>query len=128
MKERIINPTDGIYRATPDYVHALEVSAPSRLLLISGTMGLEVDGSVPTLLADQLTLVWANIVRILADADMTVHNIIRVTSYLRDPSYADANQNARLEVLGDRRVPTTAIVVRTLEEDWKVEIEVMAAA
>ena len=65
---------------------------------------------------------------ILAEADMTVDHIVRVTSYLRDAGYAEANARARVTALGGRRVPTTAVVVGTLSEDWLVEIEVIAAA
>lgn len=77
---------------------------------------------------EQLDLVWSNIRRILREADMTTANIVRLTSYLRSATYAGANQEARLAALGDRRVPTTAIVVETLVSDWLVEIEVIAAA
>lgn len=122
------NPVDGIYAATDDYVHALEVTGPSRLLFVAGTMGLDAEGRAPEGLDAQLALVWSNIRRILAEAGMTTDNIVRLTSYLRDPSYAQANQDARLAALGDRRVPTTAIVVQTLSPDWLVEIEVVAAA
>lgn len=122
------NPVDGIYAATDDYVHALEVTGPSRLLFVAGTMGLDAKGRAPEGLDAQLALVWSNIRRILAEAGMTTDNIVRLTSYLRDPAYAQANQNARLAALGDRRVPTTAIVVQTLSPDWLVEIEVVAAA
>ena len=59
---------------------------------------------------------------------MSVDNIVRVTSYLRDPSYAEANQNARVAALKGRVVPTTAIVVQTLVADWLVELEIVAAA
>ena len=58
---------------------------------------------------------------------MTTDNIVRLTSYLRDPSYAQTNQDARLRALGTRRIPTTAIVVATLVPEWLVEIEVIAA-
>jgi enamine deaminase RidA (YjgF/YER057c/UK114 family) len=122
------NPTDGVYAATPDYVHAMEVVGAQRLLFVSGTMGLDEDGRAPPALEEQLTLIWRNIRRILAEADMTTENIVRLTSYLRDPAYAEANQNARLAALGERRIPTTAIVVQTLTPEWLVEIEVVAAA
>src|SRR5690349_6834902 len=122
------NPSDGIYAASPDYVHALEIRGHSRTLYVSGTMGLDQDGKPGADLDEQLTLIWNNIRRILAEADMTTDNIVRLTSYLRDPSYAQANQDARIAALGDRRVPTTAIVVQTLSPDWLVEIEVVAAA
>jgi enamine deaminase RidA (YjgF/YER057c/UK114 family) len=90
------NPTDEIYPATPDYVHAMEVTGVQRLLFVSGTMGLDERGVAPTGLDAQLALIWSNIRRILAEADMTVDNIVRLTSYLRDASFAEANQNARI--------------------------------
>ena len=128
MQQRIINPADGIYAATPDYVHALEVNAPKRFLFVSGTMGLDASGAAPASLADQLELIWSALRRILAEAGMSTDNIIRVTSYLTDADFAEANQTARLTALGDRRVPTTAIVVGTLQTGWLVEIEIIAAA
>lgn len=38
-------PTEGVYSATDDDVHAMEVVAPQRFLLISGTMGLDTSGA-----------------------------------------------------------------------------------
>lgn len=128
MQQTVRNPTDGVYPATDDYVHALEVSGAQRLLFVAGTMGLDAQGVARAGLDEQLALVWSNIRRILAEAQMTTDNIVRLTSYLRDPSYAQANQDARLAALGTRRVPTTAIVVQTLDPSWLVEIEVIAAA
>jgi 2-iminobutanoate/2-iminopropanoate deaminase len=122
------NPTEGVYPATRDYVHAMEVRAADRLLFVAGTMGLDPAGRPGTTLAEQLDLIWANIRAILASADMTVANIVRLTSYLRDPAYAEANAEARAAALGGRLVPTTAIVAQTLVDDWLVEIEVIAAA
>ena len=91
-------------------------------------MGLDPAGIPGSTLDIQLELVWSNIRAILAAADMTVDRIVRLTSYLRDASYADANAQARVAALGGRIVPTTAIVVETLVSDWLVEIEVIAAA
>jgi 2-iminobutanoate/2-iminopropanoate deaminase len=122
------NPTAGIYPATPDYVHALEVRNPTRFLYVSGTMGLDERGVAGKTLTEQVALVWSNIRTILASADMSVDNIARVTSYLRDASYAEENQNARVAALKGRVVPTTAIVVQTLVADWLVEIEIVAVA
>ena len=96
------NPTAGIYPATPDYLHAIEVRGPRRLLYLSGTMGLDPRGVPGRTLDEQLTL-------------------------LRDASYAEANQNARVAALGGRLVPTTALVVQTLSPDWLVELEIIAA-
>ncbi|MDH2428739.1 RidA family protein [Sphaerisporangium sp. TRM90804] len=122
------NPTEGVYAAVGDYVHALEVRNAQRLLFVSGTMGLEASGAAGAGLSRQLELIWSNLRTILASADMTVDNIVRLTSYLRDPSYTGPNAEARTAALGGRAIPTTAIVVQTLATDWLVEIEVIAAA
>ncbi|GAA2353161.1 RidA family protein [Dactylosporangium salmoneum] len=121
------NPADGVYPATDDYVHAVEVRGAERLLFVAGTMGLDAQGRPGATLTEQLDLIWSNIRAILASAGMTVNNIVRLTSYLRDPSYAEANAAARGAALGGRAVPTTAIVAQTLVSDWLVEIEVIAA-
>lgn len=128
MKSIVRNPVEGVYPATADYVHAMEVNNAERLLFVSGTMGLDGDGKPGKDLAEQLELIWNNIRAILASANMTTDNIVRLTSYLRDAAYADENATARSKALGDRRVPTTAIVAQTLDSDWLVEIEVVAAA
>ncbi|MBY2994461.1 RidA family protein [Rhizobium leguminosarum] len=121
------NPANGIYAASPDYIHALEVRHPSRLLFVSGTMGLDQQGMAAADLEGQLELIWSNLRAILTSADMTVDNIVRLTSYLSDGAFVEANQNARVRALGGRAVPTTAIIVETLRDDWLVEIEIIAA-
>ncbi len=126
MKTQEINPTVGIYPATRDYVHAMEVTEATRHLFVSGTMGLTEDGSAPADLDEQLELIWSNLQRILAEAQMSFSNIVRLTSYLARAEYAEKNQSAREKALCGRAVPTTAIVVTTLDPSWLVEIEVIA--
>jgi enamine deaminase RidA (YjgF/YER057c/UK114 family) len=116
------SPTEGVYPAVGDYIHALEVRGAGRLLFLAGTMGLRPDGVAGATLDEQLQLIWSNIRTIL-----TVDDVVRVTSYLRDAGYADTNAEARVRELGGRLVPTTAIVVETLVDDWLVEVEVVAA-
>ena len=105
MELLLHNPDAGVYAATPDYAHALEVRGASRLLFVSGTMGLDAHG---------------------AAAALRVYTIVRVTCYVRDVAYAVANGAAPNAALGGRLVPTTAIVVGTLARDWLVELEVIA--
>lgn len=128
MKLVIHNPTDWIYAPVGDYVHGLEVREPARLLYVAGTMGLDPAGQPGAGLTEQLELIWANIRRILASAEMSVDNVVRVTSYLRDVAYVGKNSAARVKALNGRFVPTTAIVAQTLVSEWLVEIEVIAAA
>ena len=90
-------------------------------------MGLNSDAVPGRTLYEQLELVAGNIRAILAAAEMTVDNIVRLTSYLRDASYAEANAAARVAALDGRVIPTTAIVAETLDSKWLIEIEVIAA-
>ena len=127
MKMIARNPKQGIYPATGDYVHAMEVQDPKRFLYVAGTMGLDQHGIAGKSLAEQLDLIWSNIRVILASADMSVDNIVRLTSYLRDVAYAEENAKARVKALNGRVIPTIGIVAQTLSSDWLVEIEVIAA-
>jgi len=122
------NPTEGVYSTGGDWVHAMEVRGATRMLFVSGTMGLRPDFTAPPTLDEQLECVWSNLRTILASAGMTVDNIVRLTSYLRDAGYAEANAQARIKALGDRRIPTTAIVAQTLQPDWLIELEIIAAS
>lgn len=127
METIVHDPTEQIYPSSSDYVHALELRNPGRLLFVAGTMGLDPAGVAGSTLTEQLDLLWANIRTILSSADMTVDNIVRITSYLRDGSYARENAAARVAALGGRIVPTTAIIAETLVENWLVELEIIAA-
>ncbi len=125
---RALRPTGGVYPSPGDSAHAVEVRGASRLVFVAGTMGLDAAGAAGASIGEQLELVWSNLRAILAAADMTLDDVVRVTSYLRDAAYADENARARADALGDRAVPTTTVVTGTLAEDWLVEIEVIAAA
>ena len=66
MQMIVRNPTQGIYPATSDYVHAMEVREPKRLLYVAGTMGLDESGVAGKDLSEQLDFIWRNIRIILA--------------------------------------------------------------
>jgi enamine deaminase RidA (YjgF/YER057c/UK114 family) len=126
MEQIVHNPTDGIYSATGDFVHALEVRGAQRMLFVAGTLGLDAQGVPGETVTEQIDLIWRNIRRILREAGMTVDNIVRLTSYLTKAEYAEENASARIKALNGRAIPTTAIVVQTLVSEWLVEIEVIA--
>ena len=128
MKRIMHNPLTGVYAATDDYVHATEAQSPERLLFISGTMGLDEQGHIGKSIDEQLELIWSNINGILRHADMTAQNIVKVTTFLTDPSFADANAKWRMKALGNQPVATTSVVVQTLDPSWLLEIEAVAAA
>lgn len=117
-----------IFAPVGPYTHGLEVVEARRLLFITGTMGLDKNGKAPAGIEAQCALAWRNIGAILDDAGMNVRNLVKVTCYVADRSYREANMKARAAALGDHRVATTVVVAGLLEDEWLVEIEAVAAA
>ena len=109
------------------YAHGLEIQRGTRLLFISGQIPEQADGTVPPDFEDQCRAVWNNIVQVLASAGMTVANLVKVTTYLTRQDQADTNGSIRREFLGEVRPALTVVVVQTLESQWHLEIEAVAA-
>lgn len=117
----------GVSAPRGSYAHGLEMPPGTRLLFISGQVPERSDGTVPQDFDGQCRAVWANIVAILASAGLTVANLVKVTTYLTSQDQADANGRIRREVLGGVRPALTVVVVQTLESQWLIEIEAIAA-
>ena len=58
---------------------------------------------------------------------MGVENLVKVTTYLTRQDQAESNGRIRREVLGSHRPALTVVVLQTLESQWLVEIEAIAA-
>jgi 2-iminobutanoate/2-iminopropanoate deaminase len=127
MQMTIHDPST-IFPPVGPYTHGLEVVETRRLLFITGTIGLDKNGKAPEGIEAQCALAWHNIGAILEDAGMGMQNLVKVTCYLADRSYREANMKARAAALGGHRVATTVIAAELLEDNWLVEIEAVAAA
>lgn len=121
------NPAS-IYPPAGPYAHGVEVSGPSRLLYISGTMGLTPDGGAAAGFEAQCEQAWANIGAVLQSAGMTWRNLVKVNCFLGDRGDRDVNAAVRNRVLGDHEVAVTVVAVTLLDPAWKLEIEAVAAA
>ncbi len=109
------------------YSQAVAVRGPATLLYISGQIPETASGSVPPDFDDQCRAVWANIVAILAAADMSIQHLVKVTTYLTRREDAARNGEIRQAVLGAHRPALTVIVAQTLDPRWLLEIEAVAA-
>jgi len=113
------------------YSHAVEVPEGSRLLYISGEVGVLPDGTVPEGIEAQAEACWRNIIAILADAGMGVGDLVKITTYLVRPEdvAAAAAGAARAKHFGDARPGSATIIVKALvAPQWLIEIEAVAAA
>ncbi|WP_208636935.1 RidA family protein [Streptomyces swartbergensis] len=104
------------------------VTDATRLLFISGQIPEDNDGHVPDDFEGQCRLAWRNVLSVLEAADMTVRNLAKVTVFLSDRRYREANAQIRHEVLGDHGPALTIIITGIYDEAWLLEIEAVAAA
>jgi 2-iminobutanoate/2-iminopropanoate deaminase len=110
------------------YSDAIEVANGARWLISAGTPGITREGKVPEDFAEQATLAWENVIRILENADMGVPDIVKITQYLTRRSDLEAYRPIRNKFLGDARPASMLSFVDELVwPQMLIELEVIAA-
>ena len=127
MQIDLINAADAPQPAAA-YTQAVAVSGGTRMLFLSGQLGLHPDGSAPATMAEQATLAWRNVAAQLAAAGMGMANLVKITMIIPDRSVITASRPARAAALGDLRPASTVIVAGLADPAWKIEIEAIACA
>ena len=127
MNAAVMPPT--IAPPAANYVHAMVSTAGSRLLHTSGVVPIRPDGTVPDALADQASVVWANLTAIVAEAGMAMSDIVSVTTYVIAGQALPDVMAARDAALAGHRAASTLLVVPELARaEWKLEISLVAAS
>jgi enamine deaminase RidA (YjgF/YER057c/UK114 family) len=119
---------DGSPPVEGSYPQAVEVTGPTRWLYLSGQIPVAPDGALAADFTGQCDQVWTNIETQLAAAGMSLDNLVKVTTFLSDRSYALENREVRIRRLAGRQPALTVIVTGIFDEAWLVEIEAVAAA
>ncbi len=127
MQRREINAEDAP-KPSGAYSQAVEVSGGNRILFLSGQLGTEADGTLPSSMEEQARLAWRNVGRQLTAAGMGFGNLVKVTMIIPNAPEIPASRAARAEVLGDLRPASTVIVAGLVNPAWKIEIEGIAYA
>ena len=109
------------------YAQAVEVAGVRRILHVSGQIPVDRDGRVPLDFGSQCRLVWRSIEAQLRAADMSLDDLVKVTTYLSSRTHAAENSAIRREVLGERSPALTVIIAGIYDEAWLLEIEAVAA-
>ena len=123
------NP-DTIHAPVGRYVHQLELENPSKLLFISGQVGMRLNGSVPDDAVDQLEVALENVVRNLEAAGLETTDLVKATTYVVAGAAMDlARRRAVLErIFGDHIATSTLVYVAGLAApEYKVEVDAWAA-
>ncbi len=121
------NP-DSISSSRSNYSHAVEIPPNARTLYISGQVPVAADGSTPGPIEEQVALAFDNVQTVLAEAGMSLEDIVRINVYLTDEAYFPAFRDQRNRLFTSHKAASTALAVAALAHpQFKVEIEAVAA-
>jgi 2-iminobutanoate/2-iminopropanoate deaminase len=116
-------------KAPTGYTHAVQITGDYRRLIISGQVGMALDGTVPSTGEGQIAQALANLRAVLTANGMGVENIVKTTAFLTDRGLLGAYRQARGAVFGDHTPASTLLFVAGLADPaWVVEIEAEAVA
>jgi 2-iminobutanoate/2-iminopropanoate deaminase len=116
-------------RAPTGYTLAVQITGETRRLVISGQVGVAVDGTVPPTGEGQIAQAFANLRAILSANGMTVENVIKTTVFLTDRELLSTFRSARSAVFGEHAPASTLLFVAGLVDPrFVVEVEAEAVA
>jgi 2-iminobutanoate/2-iminopropanoate deaminase len=114
-------------REPTGYTHAIEIRGAERRLIISGQIGMALDGTIPDTGGGQIDQAFANLRAVLEANGMTVANIVKTTVFLTDRSLLGAYRAARGALLKEHAPASTLLFVAGLADPrFVVEIEAEA--
>lgn len=117
----------GVRAPGSHYSHAALVEGARRRLVISGQVGVEPDGSVPTTGEGQIAQAFANLRAVLDGHGMGVADVVKTTAFLTDRALIPTYRVARELVFAGHASASTLLVVAGLADPrWMVEIEAEA--
>lgn len=126
MKE-FRNPQE-IHKPVGAYTHQVEIHGKERLLVISGQVGVRMDGTVPEDPIEQLDLAFENILANLHAANMDVRDIVKLNYYLVGEIDLARRREVILSKLQGHQPCSTLVFVSALANPaLRVEIEAWAS-
>ncbi|MGD1878985.1 MAG: RidA family protein [Kiloniellaceae bacterium] len=111
------------------YSHACELRGGTRLLFVSGQFGVASDGAIESGFERQCEEAMANVERLLADAGMTIADVVKLNYFLVRAEDAPVLAEVRRRRWSSAAPPAvTVLVVSALARpEFLIEIEAVAA-
>jgi 2-iminobutanoate/2-iminopropanoate deaminase len=119
----------GVASRIGTYSDAVEITAGKRTIHLSGTPGIDsTTGVVPEGFAEQADLAWVNAKKILADAQMGVEDIVKLTQHLIRREDLAVYRDIRNKHLGECRPASMLTFLPELVwPNMLIELEIVAA-
>ena len=110
------------------YSHSIAIPANSRLLMISGQVGVGPDGRLKEGAEAQTEQACLNIVAILEANGMSIADVVKLNTYMIDLADLAAVRAGRIRVFGEAAPASTLAVIKSLVgPQYLVEVEAIAA-
>jgi len=124
MRKTINHPSVSV---SPSYSAAVEVTAPTRWLFVSGQVGRDAERNIPDGIEAQAEIAWRNLVAVLTEGGMTIDDIVETTLYLVRREDNAGYDRVRTKWMGERRPASTKVYVSGLS-DPRMLCEIQAVA
>ena len=125
---KALNPTHIAPPYKNRYSHAIEVPAGSRMLYISGTVGVKPDGSVPAEFAAQVETVMQSLSEILKAGGMDWGDVVKFQGFLMPQGDLATFAEIRQKYFTAQKPAMTVVWVAGLADPrWMVEVDLVAA-
>lgn len=134
MKDAKRYDPPSVWQASPAfraiYSHAVEVPPGTRLLAISGQVGIAPDGSITPDFRAQCLQAMQNVEAMLAAAEADLLDIVKITYYLTSADDLPLLTDLRQQRWSSSQPPavTTLVVAGLARRELMIEIDVLAAA
>jgi len=129
-----IEPITGLGSPVGLYSHAVPIPSGRQLLCVSGQLSVDADG---TSVAEgdfdaQMRQVFSNLATVLVAAGSDLGDVMKMTTYLVDPSHIDDFYRVREELFADIFPDgvypgnTLLVISRLVRPEFLIEIEALA--
>ncbi|MCA3574043.1 MAG: RidA family protein [Aestuariivirga sp.] len=121
--------TDAAPKPFSAYSQGMEIPPGSRVVHVSGQIGVSLDGDIPADPARQHDLAWQNAMAVLAAAGMDHRNVVDAHVYITDPAHIPLYRETRDRFMkGHKPAATLLIVAGLADQRLVVEVDLVAAA
>ena len=117
-----------IHKPFGNYSHGI-LNSKNGLLVTSGQLGINLDGSIPTSFSEQTNLCFSNIFSIIKEAELEPKDILRINTFLTDRQNLNEYMKIRDKFFSNisiKPASTVVIVSGFTKEEFLVEIEATA--
>lgn len=120
------NPKN-VHEPVGPYVHQIEISGATKLLHLSGQIGMDRENNIPAAVEAQFKLALENIGLNLEEANLPKKNITKIVLYFVDELSGDIRREILSDFFGEFLPTCTLIYVKALASP-KIKVEIDAWA